>query len=265
MVYFIRIAPFPEELREALRAALRGEPATWPSALGRHEIDALEEHGFLPLVYAHSHMPALRDQAIRAASTEAIRHEELRRVIAGLGIFALIVKGSALAYQVYPAPELRPRSDTDLLIDLADLDTARASFRALGYHEAATSGDDLAFAQRTNTRLDDLGCAHVFDVHWEIANPPLFAGALRFAELKPRAVGIDAPGPRAYALPPVEAPPRSCGAGANHSSASATPRSQISTTSRSAASSQNRRCSAAVKRSRSRWMSYNQMSRSLSW
>src|SRR6266446_6297793 len=170
MADFIRVASFPPQLREPLRAALRGEPAMWPITLGTHEIDALEEHGALPLVYSFSHIPALRERAIREATTEAIRHEELRRVLGALGVFALVVKGSALAHQLYPAPELRPRCDTDLLIDAADLDAARAALRALGYHEATTSGDELALAQRTFSRLDDFGCPHLLDVHWEIAN-----------------------------------------------------------------------------------------------
>src|SRR2546429_5040685 len=93
---------------------------------------ALEEHGIAPLLYSRglTH-PALREIAMRAAAAEINRLDDLRLLLGGFaerGIRALITKGTALAYDIYDAPELRPRADTDLLIDHAEVDRARDAF-----------------------------------------------------------------------------------------------------------------------------------------
>ena len=48
-----------------------------------------------------------------------LRGREIARVTAALdarGVRALLVKGAALAYGLYPEPCLRPRVDTDILV-----------------------------------------------------------------------------------------------------------------------------------------------------
>src|SRR5689334_12422504 len=104
-------APIPAHLREPLRAALRGEIADWPS-LPEDEVRLLVDHGVAPLVYAVQPLPELRGAAIRAAAVEPLRAEDLRGVLselAGRGLDVILTKGTALAYDVYAAPELRPR------------------------------------------------------------------------------------------------------------------------------------------------------------
>jgi hypothetical protein len=196
-------APLAERLLEPLRRALAGQPSVWPDALSEADVQALAEHGVVPLVYRAAHVSALRSEAIRAAAIEPRRLADLREVIAALaanGLDALILKGSALAYDLYPEPELRPRGDTDLLIRREALDATRAVLHGLGFQETAGSGDEHGVRQAMFTRR-----SHTYDVHWAIANTPVLAGALTFDELLTRSVPLPRIGPEARGLCHVDA------------------------------------------------------------
>jgi Uncharacterised nucleotidyltransferase len=192
-------------LVEPLRCALRGERTEWP-ALAESDVRALIEHGVAPLVYATSRVAELRAEAMKAAAVEPLRLDDLREVLAALaarGVKTLLMKGSALAYEVFPSPDLRPRSDTDLLLDPADFADAREALLRLGFEERLTSGDEHGIRQAAFARADRFGVEHVYDVHWAIANSPVFANVLRLAEIE----GVPLPriSDHAFALPHVEA------------------------------------------------------------
>ena len=201
------IAP---QLREPLRRALTGEAPgetsgetmTWP-LLDDGNVAALIGQGMAPLVYAATHDPRLRPEALRLAAEEPLRLDDLRIVLRAIGVRVLILKGTALAYDLYAQPDHRPRSDTDLLIAREDLPAIRKAMARLGFDEQVTSGDDHGLRQLGFSRVDHFGVAHLYDVHWAIANPPLFADVIRFEEVAPLAlpkIGADA-----FGLPRVEA------------------------------------------------------------
>jgi hypothetical protein len=203
----VETLPIAERIREPLRHALAGEAADWPE-LRDEEVRALATHGVAPLVYAAAHLPELRDEAIHAAALEPMRLDDLRAVLDALasrGIDALLMKGTPLAYDLYPAPELRPRGDTDLLIARSSIEAMRAAMLVLGFEERLTSGDEHGVRQATFTRRDAFGVEHAYDVHWDIANNALFAETLRFDELRARAVAVPAIGMHARALSRVDA------------------------------------------------------------
>ncbi|HET7433871.1 MAG TPA: nucleotidyltransferase family protein [Thermoanaerobaculia bacterium] len=192
--------PIPPPLRDALLRTLRNEPAAWPP-LTAADVQTLALHGVAPLVYASARCPELRGEAMRAAAIEPLRLIDLRAVLTALaarGVDTLIVKGSALAYDVYEAPELRPRSDTDLLIAREARAAAREVFLGNGYSERLTSGDEHGVRQVAYSRVDSFGVEHVYDVHWDIANAAMFADVLRFEELRARAVPLPAIDPHAF-------------------------------------------------------------------
>ena len=196
-------SPLPRRLHEPLRLALSGKVSEWPDDLQPAEVTALLEHGVVPLVYRSAHVPALRDEAIRAAAIEPRRLADLVEVLDGLasrGVDVLILKGSALAYDVYEDPELRPRGDTDLLIRRESLDEVRRTLAALGFAEVPGSGDELGVRQAIFTRGP-----HAYDVHWSIANTPVLAGALTFDELHARSIALTRISERARGLSPVDA------------------------------------------------------------
>lgn len=158
-----------------------------------------------PLLYARTGDPALRRAALRAAALEPLRLADLRAVLDALharGVVPLIVKGTALAYSLYDEPEQRPRADTDLLMDVGELDAARQAFRELGHAEQPSSGD---MSQTMFRRVDPAGADHVYDVHWAIANTPVFADVLGVGELRARSVPLPRIGPHARTISDVDA------------------------------------------------------------
>ena len=209
--------PIPSSLRASLRALLRGEPAPWPASAGNDDaarlleslLQSIEQHGIGPLLYARlsgETWPvhgALRDAAIRAAAAEPLRLADLRALLAAFaarGIRVVIIKGTALAYDLYDAPEQRPRGDTDLLIAESDRDAVRALMLDLGYDTRLTSGDTLAVRQQSFTRA-----GHVYDIHWDVANSPVVRDALPFEELIRRAMTVPRIAPNALAPSHVDA------------------------------------------------------------
>jgi len=205
--------PIPDSLRSSLRALLRGEPAPWPAEAGSGDaarlLESIKQHGVGPLVYSRlsdDSWPihaALRDVAIRAAAAEGLRLEDLRALLAAFesrGIRVVIIKGTGLAYDLYDAPEQRPRGDTDLLIDNKDGDAVRRMMLDLGYQSQLTSGDTLAVRQQSFSRA-----GHVYDVHWDVANSPVVRDALPFAELIDRAIAVPRIAPIALAPSHVDA------------------------------------------------------------
>jgi hypothetical protein len=181
--------------RSVIQGLLRGEKIALPP------VRDLEEQGIAPLLYARTRDPALRDIAIRAAAIEPVLAAELRTVTDALheaGVLTIILKGSALAYDIYPAPELRPRSDTDLLVDAAQMTDLDRVLTGLGYYSSTTSGDELGVRQRNWTRS-----VHMLDVHWEATNTALAADIIRMHEVEP--LPLPRLGPHALGLPHVEA------------------------------------------------------------
>lgn len=206
-VDFVAQTPVPPRLEQAVRAALRGECGHWPETLSRDEIQALVNHGIAPLVYAASRHPQLREEAIRAAALEPLRSSDASEVLAHLasrGIETLVLKGGALAYLIYEAPEMRPRSDIDLLVAASDMTAVRKAMQELGFREHLSSGDEEGLRQTTFFR-NVAGLEHSYDVHWAVTNTPVFALAGRWDELRKRSVPVPALGPHARGLDPVDA------------------------------------------------------------
>jgi hypothetical protein len=203
--------PIPASLRAPLRALLRGQSADWPPAATDSEaaqlLESIEQNGLAPLVYARSPdwpiRASLRDIAIRAAAGETARLNDLRAVLTAFeanGIPVLIIKGTGLAYDIYPSPELRPRGDTDLLIAESDLDAVRTILHARRYTSPLTSGDTLAIRQQSFTRG-----GHVYDVHWDVVNSAIVRDALPFKELLSRSIAVPRIAPNALAPSHVDA------------------------------------------------------------
>lgn len=197
----------PARFQEVFRQMVRGAPAAWPLSLearaAEAAVAALELHGMAPLVFDgvdpldHS-WPApalisLRASALRAAAAEPLRQHDLDQVLLGFrqaGIDVMVIKGSALARQIYSRPELRPRADTDLLVRSSDGAGARSLLASLGYSGRLLSGDPLANRQQAFDRVDSFGVEHVYDLHWDVTNTPVVRHALSFDELFARSVRV---------------------------------------------------------------------------
>ncbi len=205
---FVELQQVPGRLREPLLRALRGEPGGWPPALTRGDVGILVVHGIAPLVYSVTHHSDLREEAIRASAIEPLRAAGLAAVLeclAGAGVPALVVKGSALAYEVYPSPELRARGDTDLLIAPESIPAMRSALLGAGLTEQHSSGDEHGMRQSMFLHTDEHGLRHVYDVHWDVANSPVFSPVIRFEDAMERSIPVPALGPHARTLSRVDA------------------------------------------------------------
>jgi hypothetical protein len=135
----------------------------------------------------------LRQGAHRQAALELAHRIELQRLVAETrrkGLDFLLMKGASLAYDVYPDPAWRARSDVDMFIRAADRAGVRSCLDDLGYvSEPEVSGRFVAY-QFHSQRLDAHGIRHLCDVHWKIANPQRFADAVGFDELADAAIPL---------------------------------------------------------------------------
>jgi hypothetical protein len=145
----------------------------------------------------------LRTGAHRQVALELAQRLELQRVVAETrrrGLDVLLMKGASLAYDLYPDPAWRVRSDVDMFIRAADRARIRSCLDDLGYLcEPEVSGRFVAY-QFHSHRIDGHGIRHLCDVHWKIANPQRFANAVGFDELARDAVPLPLLGPDARGL-----------------------------------------------------------------
>lgn len=146
---------------------------------------------------------ACHEDALGRAMQELALRAELTRVLAALGaagVRPLILKGTALAYGVYPRPALRMRGDTDLLVPPAAAGTVAVLLEELGYRRAPHSNGEAVSCQATWSRTDAIGAGHDLDVHWRPSNSQVLARELSYEDLATRAVEVPALGPDAWTL-----------------------------------------------------------------
>lgn len=152
---------------------------------------------------------AASERALAASSL--LLQAECRRVLAVLPaeLPVLLLKGSALAYWLYPQPFLRECSDIDLLLPTrTGAEQGADQLRALGYamhHQP----DDLAHELLCRRELGN-GMQVDLDVHWRLANAPVFADLFSFDELQAAAILLPRLGPTAWGLGPVHAFVHAC-------------------------------------------------------
>lgn len=227
-----------ETLQNWLQAILRGEMPVWTLAEDAATVEGVYAfavaQGVAELLgqrldeAAANVSPAplrarLRQRAKAATALELSREIELERALERLAAAEstpLILKGTALAYGLYPAPQLRPRCDTDFLLpDRQAAERVWLELEALGYRrQNAVSGEFVSY-QFSCHRDDVFGVTHALDIHWRINNNQVFAQRFGFAELAAAARPIPALGPHARGLAPVHALLLACMHRAGHLSA----------------------------------------------
>ncbi len=121
------------------------------------------------------------------------------------GIRVLLLKGTGLAYTVYPEPHLRPRLDVDVLIRRSALESAEQLLLARGWSRPPERDAELSEPQRHYVKCGPGTVLYHLDVHWKISNPRVFANALTFDELESGAVPVEPLGAFARTPGPVDA------------------------------------------------------------
>jgi len=143
-----------------------------------------------------------------AAVVEAARERELRDVLAALAavnIRPVVLKGAALSRTHYPRPELRPRTDTDLLIPAVAREATTRVLVELGYQQVAETAGPLTTGQFHLHKRDTVGFFHALDVHCRISNVGAFSNVVTYAEVARDARAIPSLGPHAWGPSPVHA------------------------------------------------------------
>lgn len=146
-------------------------------------------------------------ERLRAAAARSLALEREVTTIcdraSAAGVDLLLLKGVALAYTHYAAPHLRPRVDIDLLIRRHQLDSTGRLLVDLGYSRVVEADAELWTGQRHYVKTSATG-EMLVDLHWRVANPLAFAGALDFDDVWPRAVAVPALGVQARTLSPAD-------------------------------------------------------------
>jgi len=166
-----------------LRQFFQGGGTDWPVELSEdvffQEI-AAQGMAALLLQLTKKHCPAwppallarLRETALRQAAAEAVLEADLRgllKVFAAEGIQPLLLKGTALAYSLYPEPWLRSRCDTDLLVAESEREKAAALLLQLGYKPLLEAEAEYLSSQKSYSRtVQGVRCS--YDLHWQISN-----------------------------------------------------------------------------------------------
>lgn len=192
-----------------LASALRSEAALWPndwnrSAEAARVVGRIAYHGIAGLIADRAqHLEKWPDAVLHPVRTQAIalamwelRHKAVLEILlsafADEKIVALLLKGTALAYDLYPSAATRARGDSDLLVAPTDLNAARSILAQLGYRCQPLDGgvaDDLTL-QEVWSQTWDGGTEHHIDLHWQLLNAPSLRGVLKFSHCASRPIAL---------------------------------------------------------------------------
>jgi hypothetical protein len=191
-----------------LASVLSGAGEPWPFELDAAAADRVAEraagHGIALLLIERYHerrdwpepvLARLMDHA-RSQTIWEMRHRivlaELLARFADAEIGALLLKGTAIAYDLYPDPAARRRADTDLLIEPRDLRQARLVLASTGFTNISLPHWPRADLHLQETwRLDHAdGTRHHIDLHWQVMNAPALASLLSHGECRARMAAL---------------------------------------------------------------------------
>jgi hypothetical protein len=135
----------------------------------------------------------LQSQA-RAEAMWELRHRHVIvpviEAFAAAGIPAIVLKGTALAYSLYPSPALRQRGDTDILFPKGRAEAVRRILQTHGFKRSRDSkigaGTEAIRQELWSSQAAD-GTEHAIDVHWGVMNAWSLAGLFESDEVISRA------------------------------------------------------------------------------
>ena len=155
-------------------------------------IARLDYHGIALLALQMGLLPSEVADALNQRKTMMVANDALkqRALVELFDSFAneglnrsVLFKGSALAYSLYPQPWLRPRTDSDLLIDEADFTKFEKAFNKLGYQKLfAIEGKHISYQSTFSKRLAGKSVMNI-DLHWRINNRQILSQSFNVDQL----------------------------------------------------------------------------------
>lgn len=206
-------------LASSVRCAVRGEmPPSWPEDWPGDEAFHAAVSGwvrFHGVALALMGVPDALDDwpaSVAAAVREEARGQSfwemghrvvaarLIAALAAMGAPAVLTKGTALAYSIYPDPAARRRGDSDLLLGEVDRKATRAALAASGFRPV---GDARPLQEGWETKCE-MGFVHQFDLHWRINASALIAQRLERGGLGTRTLPLPRLCETACAIAPTD-------------------------------------------------------------
>ncbi|CAJ0888623.1 hypothetical protein AMST5_03893 [freshwater sediment metagenome] len=206
-------------------ALLRGEAELRPEYHRDDMIDSFlwetAYHGVQPLI--QQRMQAQRDlkqtwpakivsRCFEASICHAMwerRHRELLEKVfeklSSAGIIPIVFKGTALAYSVYPAPFLRNRGDTDVIVPEGMQGRAGEVLEAAGFRCETGERGDVVTYQAPFTCRDQHTDPHEVDLHWRINDSQVLSKLFSYDELAAESRALPALSRHARGIGPVHA------------------------------------------------------------
>jgi hypothetical protein len=216
-------------VEELICATLRGENSNWEEEgnywFARDFLERSANHGLQALLYSLQGqqnsergwpafvLRACRNQAIAQAIWETRHRNLLDRTLAQLsdvGVQAILFKGTALAYEIYSAPFLRQRSDTDLMVPPQKRDQVGLVLQRSGF-KLEPSISEIVEHQASYSWVGSApGMAHTLDLHWGIINSQFLSNLFSYEELRAKAHSLPALSKNAVAVSRVHALALAC-------------------------------------------------------
>ncbi len=111
-----------------------------------HRLNSLD---LLGRIEGNARTDLKRDYGVAAMRADSMTDclGETLSALAAAGVAAAPIKGSALAWSVYPEASLRPMADFDLLVPAGEADRAAEALASIGYRPATDDPALLAFFQ----------------------------------------------------------------------------------------------------------------------
>ena len=139
------------------------------------------------------HAQVARAEHARTAMLDALHRvalSELSDAFADAAIPGLVIKGAALALSHYPSPGLRPRVDTDLLIQPAQQTRSHKILLDAHWQPLASNFSAVVLPERTYQKRFS-GAVISLDLHWALSARPVLTRALPFERLYTDSVAFD--------------------------------------------------------------------------
>lgn len=176
--------PSGQAIDAALAAALRNgavpvEAAAWSAETIDLAVERALYHGISGMLAALPGWPpaflaTVRAEALGRAMWELRHRQLLGRLLDRIGEAgrrALLLKGSALAYSLYPEPAARSRGDSDLWVSRDDVAEVRAILEQEGFRCDQPSAKPSALQLEEGWSLIGAdGNEHAIDLHWSAVN-----------------------------------------------------------------------------------------------
>jgi hypothetical protein len=165
---------------------VRGEPAEWEEADDIAVTERVAFHGVAGVLAGQGtakRLPEAVKARARALAMRELRHRgplnDVLERFAAAGLDPILLKGAALAYDLFPNPAWRERGDADILVRPEQRAEAHAILAAMGYIRDTGEGmaDAHSLQQLWVLPLDD-GSSHDVDLHIAPLNVPRFRSLL---------------------------------------------------------------------------------------